>query len=61
MTQQILLKILLFGDPHNNATMATVIVNATIDFVQDTKRFDVPLLSHSRHYVYLAISDFIYY
>lgn len=33
---------LLFGDPCNNTIIETLIKNATVDFVLDTKGFDVP-------------------
>ena len=46
-------KTLLFGDPRNNTTINTLIINPTIDFVLETKRFHVPLFFNiSKHYGY---------
>ena len=36
-------KAILFRDPRNNTTIKTLIIYANIDFVLDTKRFDVLL------------------
>ena len=36
-----LTKTILFGDLRNNTTLNTLIINAIIDFVLDSKRFDV--------------------
>ena len=40
-----LTKALLFGDPRNNITIDTLIMNTT-DFILDTRRFGVPLFQH---------------
>ena len=36
-------KTLLSGGPSNKTTIKTIIINATFDFVLNTKRFNVPL------------------
>ena len=41
-------EILLFGDSSFNDAKNTSILNATIQYIYDTKRFDVPLTNLSR-------------
>ena len=39
-------QVLLFGDPSYNNNINTLILNATIEFLVSSKRFDEPLIRH---------------